>query len=267
MTPGVATIRRTMTMQWPDFRLDGRVALVTGAGRGIGLGIAKAFAAQGCAVAIQDIDVGVATAEADAIERAGGKAIAIGGDIADLSLPARVLDEVVRRLGGLHILVNNASIQQIKDYLQLTAEEIERIFRADAASPILFCQAAVPIFQRQKWGRILNVGSIQGLRSNPDMLPYAMSKSAMQNMTIALARRHAAEGITVNLLAPGWFNTYRNQADFPNPGDLEEKGKHIPMGRIGEPSDTAGAAVLLCSEAGSYITGQTLYVDGGMSIR
>jgi glucose 1-dehydrogenase len=256
-----------MAMQGPNFRLDKRVALVTGAGRGIGLGIAKALAAVGCAVAIQDIAVEVAAAEASAIERAGGKAIALGGDIADLSLPARAVDEVVRHLGGLHILVNNASIQQAKDYLDLKADEIERIFRADAASPILFCQSAVPIFQRQKWGRILNIGSIQGLRSNPAMLPYAMAKLAMANMTTSLARRHAGEGITVNLIAPGWFNTYRNQADFPNPGDLEEKGKHIPMGRIGEPSDAAGAAVLLCSDAGAYITGQTLYIDGGMSVR
>src|SRR5947209_11013309 len=134
--------------------------------------------------------------------------------------------------------------------------------------PILIAQAAVPHFQRQRWGRILNIGSIQGLRGNAEMLPYAMSKAALANMTRVLARQHAGEGITANLIAPGWFNTYRNRGDFPMPGALAEKGRrHIPIGRIGEPRDAAGLALLLCSPAGEYITGQTVYVDGGLSAK
>lgn len=257
----------TASLPAPDFSLAGRVALVTGAGRGIGLGIAQALAAHGAAVAIQDIDLPVAQAEADRIRQAGGRAIALGGDILDLALPARAVAETIRQLGALHALVNNASIQSIHDWLDLTPDEIERTFRANLTSLILFTQAAVPIFRRQRFGRVVNVGSIQGLRGNPEMLPYAMSKAAMDNMTIALARQHAAEGITVNCIAFGWFNTYRNQADFPTPQSVVEKGKHIPVGRIGEPRDAAGLAVLLCSPAGGYITGQTIYVDGGMSVR
>jgi NAD(P)-dependent dehydrogenase (short-subunit alcohol dehydrogenase family) len=252
----------------PDFDLTGRIALITGGGRGIGLGIAQALAAYGAAVAIQDIDLPVAEAEAERIRADGGRAIALGGDILDLSLPRNVVDQTVKQLGGIHVLVNNASIQSVRDWLDVSPEEIERTFRADVTSPILFAQAAVPHFRRQRWGRVLNIGSIQGLRGNPDMLPYAMAKAALENMTFALARRHAAEGITANLIAPGWFNTYRNRGDFPTPGTLAEKGRqHIPAGRIGEPRDAAGLALLLCSPAGEYITGQTIYVDGGLSVR
>lgn len=258
------TTRRTA----PDFDLAGRVALITGAGRGIGLGIAQALAAHGGAVTIQDIDLSVAESEAEQIRATGGRAIAIGGDIRDLSLPAKAVDEAVKQLGGIHILINNASTQSVQDWLDVTPEEIERTFRADVTSPILFAQAAVPYFRQQRWGRVLNVGSIQGLRGNPDMLPYAMAKAALENMTRALARRHASEGITANLIAPGWFNTYRNRGDFQTPGALAEKGRqHIPVGRIGEPQDAAGLALLLCSPAGEYITGQTIYLDGGLSVR
>ena len=255
-------------MQGPNFRMDGRAALITGAARGIGLAIAKALAAAGCGVAIQDIDIEIARAEAQAILQAGGKAIALGGDIADLSLPPRLVQEAVRQLGGLHVLVNNAAIQSIRPWLQLPVQEIAAQVNADFVFPILLCQQAVPIFRAQGWGRILNIGSVQQRKGNPDMLPYAMCKAALENMTRALARGLAADGITVNLLAPGYFNTWRNRGDFRSPQELIDKGRqYVPLGRIGEPDDCAGAALLLCSDAGGYITGQSIYIDGGISVR
>jgi len=248
--------------------MTGRVALITGAGRGIGLGIAKALASAGCAVAIQDIDLDVASTEADSINRAGGRAIALGGDITDLSLPQRAVRETEQKLGGLHVLVNNASIQLSKDWLEQSLAEMTEQVNADFIAPILFCQQAVPIFRRQRWGRVLNIGSVQQKFSNPGMMPYAMCKAALDNMTRGLARGLARDDITVNLLAPGWFNTYRNRGDFPRPEDLVQKGQqYVPLGRIGEPTDCGGIALLLCSDAGSYITGQTIYVDGGISVR
>ncbi len=250
-----------------NFRLDGKVALLTGSGRGIGLGIARALAAAGGAVAIQDIDLAVAQAEADSINQAGGKAIALGGDITDLTLPARLVEQVVAQLGGLHILINNAAIQKFQHWLEETPDHLRQTFEADLISPILLCQLASRIFVPQKFGRIINIGSIQQKGGNPRMLPYSLSKLALAGLTTALARDMAKDQVTVNLLAPGWFNTYRNRADFQSEQDVMEKGKHVPNGRIGQPKDCAGLALLLCSEAGSYITGQTIYVDGGMSAR
>lgn len=252
----------------PKLRLDDRVALITGSGRGIGLGIARGLASAGCAVAIQDIDLDVAQREAQAIIAGGGRAVALGGDITDLSLPCEAIAQTVRQLGGLHILINNAAIQLAKDWTDFTIEEITRQVNADFISPILFCQQAAAIFKRQHFGRIINIGSIQQRSGNPDMLPYSMSKAALENLTRGLARVLAPDGITVNLLAPGYFNTWRNRDDFKTPQDLIERGRtYVPSGRIGEPEDCAGIALLLCSDAGEYITGQTIYVDGGMSVR
>ncbi len=256
-------------MDAPNLRLDGKVALVTGAGRGIGVGIAHALASAGCAVAIQDIDIEVAQSSADKISaETGSDVVALGGDITDLSLPARAVHQTLDALGGLHILVNNAAIQQEKNWTQFTVEEITRQVNADFISPVLFCQQVAPIFRRQKFGRIINIGSIQQRVGNPDMLPYSMSKAALENLTRGLARVLAPDGITVNLLNPGYYNTYRNRDQFKTPGDLVDRGKqYVPMGRIGEPEDCGGIALLLSSDAGAYITGQTIYVDGGMSVR
>ena len=158
-------------------RVDGKVALITGAGRGIGLAMARTLASAGAAVAIQDIDEAVAHAEAGRINKEGGRAIALGGDLTDLTLPGRLVPDVVRQLGGLHILVNNGSIQEHRHWLQMPLDEIRREFDADLIVPILLCQQAVPIFQRQRWGRIINLGSIQQIRGNAEMLPYSLSKS------------------------------------------------------------------------------------------
>jgi NAD(P)-dependent dehydrogenase (short-subunit alcohol dehydrogenase family) len=248
--------------------LTGKVALVTGSGRGIGLAIAQSLASHGCAVAIQDIDIDVAQAEAEKINQLGGKAIAIAGDIADLALPDRCIAEVMRQLGGLHILVNNAAIQLAKNWQEFTYDEITKIVNADFLSPIRFCQLAAEIFKAQRWGRIVNIGSIQQRVGNADMLPYSMSKAALENLTRALARTLAPDQVTVNLLNPGYFNTYRNRFDWKDDQERIDKGKsYVPIGRIGEPEDCAGIAVFLASNAGGYITGQTIYVDGGMSVK
>jgi glucose 1-dehydrogenase len=254
-------------MAGPDLSLAGRTALVTGAGRGIGLGMARALASAGCAVAIQDIELDVARAQARQLRDEGARAIALGGDVADVELPAQLVEQTVSQLGGLHILINNAAIQQPRHWMDETPATIEIQWRANLITPMLLCQHAVRIFRPQRWGRIINLGSIQQQRGNPDMLPYSMSKLALENLTQALARDLAADQITVNLIAPGYFNTWRNREEFRTPEDFVERAHFVPMGRIGEPGDTAGITLLLCSEAGGYITGQSIFVDGGMSVR
>ena len=253
-------------MATPSFDMTGKVALLTGAGRGIGLAIAEAFAAAGCTVAIQDVDQAVASAAAQQIERAGGRAIGIAGDATDLAYAATCVAEVEQRLGGLHVLVNNAAIQDRVNWLEQPPEDILRILSANVVAPVMFCRAAVPIFVKQHWGRIVNLGSIQGRTGNLGMLPYSLSKAAIPKMTKALARAYGKEGITVNCIAPGWIaSTHRNRNDFANEEEKVRGGQRVTVGRVGEPQDIAGTALLLCTAAGEYITGQTIYVDGGMS--
>ncbi|HEV7302018.1 MAG TPA: SDR family oxidoreductase [Tepidisphaeraceae bacterium] len=246
--------------------MTGRVALLTGAGRGIGLAIAKAFAAAGCAVAIQDVDAAVADDAAGQIERAGGRAIGLAGDATDHAYAAVCVAEVERQLGGLHVLVNNAAIQDRVDWLEQPPTDLVKILSANVVAPIMFCRAAVPIFLKQHWGRIVNIGSIQGRGGNLGMLPYSLSKATIPKLTKALAREYGREGITVNCIAPGWIaSTFRNRNDFANDEEKGQRGKRITVGRVGEPHDLGGTALLLCTAAGEYITGQTIFVDGGIS--
>ena len=248
------------------FDMTGQVALLTGAGRGIGLAMAQTLAAVGCAVAVQDIEPGVAQAEVDAINSAGGRAIALGGDIRDLALPQRLIGEVVNRLGRLDVLVNNGSIQQEKNWTQVNAKEIQQQFEADLVSPILFIQEAWKIFKQQRSGRIINIGSVQQRAATAEMFAYSISKGGLEKVTHGLCREMAKYNVTINQIAPGWCNTYRNRAHLPSPEVAAEVGKkNIPIGRLGVPEDFRGIALLLCSSAGSYITGQSIFVDGGMS--
>jgi NAD(P)-dependent dehydrogenase (short-subunit alcohol dehydrogenase family) len=250
-----------------QFSMKARIALITGAGRGIGLAVARALADAGAAVAIQDIDFAVAENEAGAINENGGRAIAVGGDILDLSLPARLVSEVVQQLGGLHVLINNASIQDRKPWMEVTAEEMERIHRGNVVAPMLLIQQVTPIFRQQRYGRIINIGSIQQRSGNPGMLPYSLSKGTLEKITRGLARDLARDNITINLIAPGWVtNTHRNRDNFENEQQAIDAGKRaVPLGRLGDPTDYEGIALLLCSDAGEYITGQNIFVDGGMS--
>jgi NAD(P)-dependent dehydrogenase (short-subunit alcohol dehydrogenase family) len=229
--------------------------------------MARALAAQGCAVAIQDIELDVAKAQADRIAQDGGRAIALGGDIGNLDGLPGLVDATIGQLGGIHILINNAAIQHEKDWLDETPDGLLRVWRANVIAPLRLCQLCVPAFRAQRWGRIVNVGSIQQRGGNAHMLPYAMSKAALENMTKALGRSLAKEGITANLIAPGYFNTWRNREAFQTPEDVARAGKFVPLGRAGEPEDAGGLAVLLCSDAGAYITGQSIFLDGGMSAR
>ena len=254
-------------MQLPDFAVTGRRVLITGAGRGIGLGIGRALAAGGAAIAIQDIDLAVAQSETAAIEQAGGRAIALGGDMTDLSLPERLVEQTVEQLGGIDILINNASIQMSKSFLEYPLDEMQRQLNANVLAATRLCQLVLPGMQERKWGRIINLSSIQARKGNSVAPAYAMSRAAMENLTKGLASKFGRDGITVNCIAPGWFDTYRNEHTFKSEQDKVESAKWLPIPRIGQPEDCAGLALLLCSRAGEYITGQAIYVDGGMSVR
>jgi len=248
-----------------DFRLDGKAALITGAARGIGLAIGKTLAQHGCAVAIQDIDADAAQEAIAAITAGGGRAVAIIGDLRDEQSAPAWVDQTAAAFGRFDILINNGAIQSQADFLQITSGDLLEKYRANFVVPVLLCQRAVPLMEKAGGGRIINLGSVQQIRGNVGMLGYSVTKMAMTHLTTATARWLAKKKITINTISPGWFNTYRNRNDFPNEQELQQRGQHLPLGRVGQPMDCAGAALLLCSPAGEYITGQTLFIDGGIS--
>ncbi|MGC4030355.1 MAG: SDR family oxidoreductase [Tepidisphaeraceae bacterium] len=253
-------------MQLPDFCTSGRTALITGAARGIGLAMAEALAAGGAIVGIQDIDSAVAREAADRINAAGGRAVAFGGDLADVAMPDRLAAEAVAAMGQVDILINNGSIQSQVSFAEQDLNRVRTEFEANIVAPMRLCQLLIPPMAERRWGRVINLGSIQGIRGNAHMAAYAISRAAMTNLTIGLAKKYGKQGVTVNCIAPGWYNTYRNEWDLKDEETKRDRGKWLPLGRLGEPQDCAGMCVLLCSRAGEYITGQTLYVDGGMSV-
>ncbi|MDB5328561.1 MAG: 2-deoxy-D-gluconate 3-dehydrogenase [Phycisphaerales bacterium] len=254
-------------MHLPDFNVTDRVALLTGSGRGIGLALAKALAAGGAAVVIQDIDKDVAQAEADAINTAGGRAKALGGDLADPAMPEQLAKEAIAAFGQIDILINNGSIQSKAQFFDYPIDTMRRELEANVLAPTRLCQLLMPAMVERKWGRVINFSSIQGIKGNDHMPAYAMSRASLENLTKGLARKFTREGVTVNCIAPGWYdNTHRNENQANSPEDIAKMGKWLPSGRLGQPEDCAGMCVLLCSRAGEYITGQILFVDGGMSL-
>lgn len=249
------------------FSLAGKKAFITGSSRGIGRSIALAFAEAGAELTLHGIRRGTSAEETiSQIEAFGKKVTWLEGDLAKNG--ARALGEQVLAVtGGVDILVLNASIQSRIPWTEIGAEESERHYRANFQASLELAQTLVPAMQRKKWGRILTLGSVQQLRPHPQMLVYAATKAAQMSLVLNLARQLAPDGITVNNLAPGVILTDRNTDALTDPDYAAQMKASIPAGFFGEPEDCAGAALLLCSEAGRYITGQKLYVDGGMGLR
>jgi glucose 1-dehydrogenase len=186
-----------------------------------------------------------------------------------MSIPgaaAQVAAAVAAGLGPIDILVLNASIELLEDYTTITPERFDRQIAINLRAPLELLQAAVPGMKSRGWGRVLAIGSIQQLKPSRQMLIYAGTKSAQQNWVRNFAREVGPTGVTVNNLAPGAIWTARNDerlADDAVRGQLEQR---IPVGRVGKAQDLVGAALLLCSEAGAYINGADLFVDGGMAV-
>ncbi|MDP8921848.1 MAG: SDR family oxidoreductase [Chloroflexota bacterium] len=253
------------------FRLDGRVALITGAGQGIGLATARALAVQGADVALNDLDPARAEAATRVIAALGGRTVAVPADVIDETEVAAMVERCVAELGGLDILVNNAggSGGSAGPIEALSLDAWERVQRLNVTSAFLCIRAALPHLKR-RGGRIVNVSSLAGVsRSIIGGAAYASAKAAVLGLTRHLSGELGPYGITVNAVAPGLTFTERVEATFAARPEADRQVTlgRIPLGRAGAPEDPAAAVAFLCSDEAAYITGATVDVNGGINVR
>ncbi|MCZ7528751.1 MAG: SDR family oxidoreductase [Acidimicrobiia bacterium] len=247
------------------FGLDGKAALVTGAGRGIGRALALGLAGAGAAVACADVDLPSAEATAAAVEDRGGRALPVAIDCADEGAIIAGVATATQGLGGLDVLVNNAGIYPVGFVEQLEAPFIEQILRLNVMGTMLCTREAVKPMKEAGGGAIVNLASITGLRSVfPGESVYAASKAAVVAFTRNSALELAPYGIRVNAIAPGAIRTEGTQMLFDLGVDQVILARQ-PIKRIGEPDDLVGIVIALASDAGRFVTATTIPVDGGFT--
>jgi 3-oxoacyl-[acyl-carrier protein] reductase len=248
--------------------LAGKCAVVTGAGRGFGARIASDLAALGASVGILDVDMGAADAVAAELVQNGRKAIAVVCDVSDFATVQNAFAEVRRSLGEVNVLVNNAGIVSSTPLLETTEEEWDRVLAVDYTSLFNCCKAVVPGMVESRWGRIVNISSVAGKRGGGFLGKgaYCVAKAGVIGFSKALARELAPVGITVNTVAPGAMDTEMTRALADDPELLAKVEATIPMGYRGTIEDVADTVVFLVSDLASYVTGETINVDGGVTM-
>lgn len=249
------------------FDLTGRCALVTGSGRGIGRAIATGLAAHGASVGVHFGAKGeMAEAAAATIRAQGGSAVVLGADLALAGQGRHLAQLALGAMGKIDILIANASVD-IEEPLEAVSEaSFDRQINVNLRSTLELMQALLPGMAERHWGRVVTIGSVQQTSPNPRKAVYAATKSAQANLVLSIARAYAAAGVTANNLAPGLIRTDRTAKIAEDAQFWRRKIDQIPVGRAGEPDDLVGATVLLCSEAGSYITAQDILIDGGLNL-
>jgi 3-oxoacyl-[acyl-carrier protein] reductase len=252
-------------------RYDGRVAVITGAARGIGFGTAQRFAAEGASVAILDLDEASAQEAAARIETVGdARAVGIGCDVADGAAAEAAVQRVVDELGGIHVLVNNAGITRDNLLFKMTEDDWDLVMNVHLKGAFNMTKAAQKHFVEQRYGKILNLSSVSAL-GNRGQANYSAAKMGVQGFTRTLGIELGPFGINANAIAPGFIATEMTDATAARVKMSVEDFRAAaaeanPVKRVGFPEDIAAAAAFLCSDEASYITGQTLYVDGGAKL-
>lgn len=249
------------------FDLNGRVALVTGASAGIGRTISEALARAGASVGVAARRAAQLEETVAGIESGGGRAHAVAVDLQKPGEIDRLASDVSRALGEPDIVVNCAGVNLRQPVDEITDDSWTRTVDINLKVPFFLARALVPGMQKKGWGRVINIASLQSRRAFPDSIPYGASKGGIEQLTRAMAEAWSRHGINCNAIAPGFFPTDLTRAVFDDPGRRDWAAKQTAIGRNGVLEDLHGTAVFLASRASDYITGQTIFVDGGFTAR
>ncbi|MCA3178114.1 MAG: SDR family oxidoreductase [Burkholderiaceae bacterium] len=244
-------------------KLESKVALVTGGAQGIGLACASRFADEGAKVAIVDVD---AARGADAVAKIGTeRALFVAGDVAKAETVSRAVAATLERFGAIDVLLNNAGVTHAADFLELAEADFDRVLGVNLKSYFLFGQAVAKwMVGAKRSGAIVNMSSVNAVIAIPNQVPYCVSKGGVAQLTKVMAISLAPKGIRVNAIGPGTIATeLARNAVLGSPAAERTIMSRTPLGRLGEPDEIAKVAVFLAGDDGSYLTGQTVYPDGG----
>ncbi|MDE0571560.1 MAG: SDR family oxidoreductase [Verrucomicrobiales bacterium] len=248
------------------FSIEGKKAFVSGASRGLGRQFANALAKAGADVAITSRTLSSLEGTSNEIESTGSKCVPLEMDVLNLESIRTAANKAEQELGGIDILINNAGCNIRKPALEVSWEDWNTVVDTNLKGAFFLAQAIAKGMTERNYGRIVNIGSVTCVAGYAGLAPYGASRGGIKQVTMSLAHDWGDKGVTVNCLAPGWFKTEQNAKLFEDKKWVDYIEEKIPLGRIGKPNDLDGTCLFLSSDASAYVTGQTILVDGGISV-